>query len=68
MRSKMNNQIPFIYPYQPIYQPQININDFDKLLSKIEKIENNMSILEKRISHLENNESKNIDNNDMHFV
>ena len=64
----MNNQIPFIYPYQPIYQPQINTNDFDKLLTKVEKLENSLSLLEKRISNLENNNSKDIDNNDMHFV
>ena len=49
----MNNPVPFIYPYQPVYQPQINQNDFDKLLSKIEKMENDIKDLKNRIVNLE---------------
>ena len=64
----MNNQIPFIYPFQPIYHPQINQSDFDKLLTKLEKMENEINLLNKRVSLLEKQEETFEDNHDMHFV
>ena len=69
--KNMNNQIPFFYPYQPYYNPQINQNDFDKILNKLEKIENELNDLEKRIIKLEKKSDFSFESDepqDMHFI
>ena len=71
----MYNEIPFINPYNnynPQYNNPLNENELDKILDKIERIEKQIRILEKRINNLENNNNYNnyqIDNvNDMHII
>ena len=71
----MYNEIPFINPYNnynPQYNNPLNENELDKILDKIERIEEQIRILEKRINNLENNNNYNnyqIDNvNDMHII
>ena len=64
----MNNPMPFIYPYQPVYHPQINQNDFDKLLSKIEKMENDIKDLKNRIVNLEKKDNSHENISDMYFI
>jgi len=69
----MYNEIPFINPYNN-YNPQYNNtweNELDKIYDKIERIEKNIRILDKRINNLENNNYNNyqIENvNDMHII
>lgn len=69
----MYNEIPFINPYNN-YNPQYNNiqeNELDKIYDKIERIEKNIRILDKRINNLENNNYHNyqIENvNDMHII
>jgi len=63
--------MPFFNPYQPFYNPQINQNDFDKILTKIEKIENEINDINKRISNLEKKCGSSFTNEepqDMHFI
>ena len=71
----MYNEIPFINPYNnynPQYNNPLNENELDKILDKIERIEKQIRILEKRINNLENNNNYTnyqIDNvNDMHII
>ena len=71
----MYNEIPFINPYNnynPQYNNPLNENELDKILDKIERVEKQIRILEKRINNLENNNNYNnyqIDNvNDMHII
>ena len=69
----MYNEIPFINHYNN-YNPQYNNipeNELDKIYDKIERIEKNIRILDKRINNLENNNYHNyqIENvNDMHII
>ncbi len=71
----MYNEIPFINPYNnynPQYNNPLNENELDKILDKIERVEKQIRILEKRINNLENNNNYNnyqIENvNDMHII
>ena len=71
----MYNEIPFINPYNNYnlqYNNPLNENELDKILDKIERIEKQIRILEKRINNLENNNNYTnyqIDNvNDMHII
>ena len=69
----MYNEIPFINPYNNSFPyNNINENELDKINDKIERLEKNIRILDKRIKNLENNNNYNnyqIENvNDMHII
>lgn len=59
MGDAMNNGIPFFNPFQGFPQPNFNqnnqIDNFERLESKIERLEKNIRILENRINNLEKN-------------
>ena len=56
----MNNQLPFFIPNMPPNYPSFNNNiDLEKLLNKINRLEKNIRILEKRITQLEGNQTNN---------
>ncbi len=67
----MHNILPFIYPYNNFND--INQNDLERIINKLERLEKNIRILDNRLTNIEkkykaDNQDLNDNSNDMYII
>lgn len=69
----MNNVNPFMYPYNFYPVDNYNQNEIDKIISKLERLEKDIRIINNKLSKLDNiyktnNNTINDTSNDMYII